>query len=194
MARPKEFDRDEVVKKAIAVFRDKGYAATSTDDLLQAMNIGRQSMYDTFGDKRRLYLEALQRYNADGVGEFIHSMSKSSSPLAGLESALLSFAAKSSAEDAFGCMGVSAVCEFGQSDADVVTLTETSHMTLAASLERQLRDAKAKGEIPRSIDERAATQFINSTLLGMKLSARGGASHQTLKNIASFAIKSLKAP
>jgi len=54
MVRPKEFDRDAAVERAMSVFWSKGYAATSTDDLLQAMRIGRQSMYDTFGDKRRL--------------------------------------------------------------------------------------------------------------------------------------------
>src|SRR6267142_1909851 len=59
MARPREFDRDAAVQRAMSVFWRKGYAATSTDDLLRAMNIGRQSMYDTFGDKHRLYLEAL---------------------------------------------------------------------------------------------------------------------------------------
>ena len=50
MVRPKEFDRDAAVERAMSVFWSKGYASTSTDDLLQAMQIGRQSMYDTFGD------------------------------------------------------------------------------------------------------------------------------------------------
>jgi AcrR family transcriptional regulator len=62
MARPKEFYRDAAVDRGMSVFWLKGYAATSTDDLLQAMNIGRQSTYDTLGDKRRLYVEALERY------------------------------------------------------------------------------------------------------------------------------------
>ena len=55
----------------MSVFWLKGYAATSTDDLLQAMKIGRQSMYDTFGDKRRLYVEALERYQRQFPGTSI---------------------------------------------------------------------------------------------------------------------------
>jgi AcrR family transcriptional regulator len=73
MARPREFDRDEAVRLAIDVFREKGFEGTSTDDLLCAMGIGRQSMYDTFGDKRGLYIEALRRYNAESVAEIMHS-------------------------------------------------------------------------------------------------------------------------
>src|SRR6266404_1613927 len=92
MARPKEFDRDEALQKAIGVFCEKGYAAASTDELMRAMKISRQSMYDTFGDKRQLYLEAFRRYVADSVNEQIGYLEKSSSPLAGIEKMLLAFA------------------------------------------------------------------------------------------------------
>ena len=62
MARPREFDREEALERATGVFWAKGYASTSTDDLLTAMGIGRQSLYNAFQDKRALYLEALERY------------------------------------------------------------------------------------------------------------------------------------
>jgi TetR/AcrR family transcriptional repressor of nem operon len=83
MARPKEFDRDIALQQAIKVFSNHGYEGTSTDALLKAMRISRQSLYDTFGDKRRLYLEALQRYNADSVSDLIGAMNASPSSLAG---------------------------------------------------------------------------------------------------------------
>jgi TetR/AcrR family transcriptional repressor of nem operon len=57
MVRPREFDRDEALDRATRAFWAKGYASTSTEDLLAAMNIGRQSLYNAFGDKRKLYLE-----------------------------------------------------------------------------------------------------------------------------------------
>ena len=60
MARPKEFDRDSALRKAIRLFSQQGFAATSTDDLMRAMDVGRRSMYDTFGDKRALFLKALE--------------------------------------------------------------------------------------------------------------------------------------
>jgi AcrR family transcriptional regulator len=67
MSRPKEFDRAEALTAAKAVFWKKGYDATTTDDLRHAMSIGRQSLYDSFGGKRPLYLEVLQRYNTERV-------------------------------------------------------------------------------------------------------------------------------
>jgi AcrR family transcriptional regulator len=52
MARPKEFDQEKAIRKAIRLFSQQGFAATSTDELMRVMNIGRQSTYDSFGDKR----------------------------------------------------------------------------------------------------------------------------------------------
>src|SRR3989454_1626399 len=62
MARHKEFDRDEVLHKAMEVFWSRGYEATSIRDLVKHMGINRPSLYDTFGDKHALYLQALDRY------------------------------------------------------------------------------------------------------------------------------------
>jgi AcrR family transcriptional regulator len=75
-----EFERELTVSRWLS-----RYAVTSTDDLLRAMNIGRQSMYDTFGDKHRLYLEALEKYQRESVAENIRRLRSTVSPLAGIE-------------------------------------------------------------------------------------------------------------
>ncbi|MET2831901.1 TetR/AcrR family transcriptional regulator [Mesorhizobium shangrilense] len=192
MARPKEFDREIALREAIGVFSNHGYEGTSTDELLRAMRISRQSLYDTFGDKRRLYLEALQRYNADSVSELIGTMSASSSPLTGLESAMVALAARPLPQGGVGCLGVSAICEFGVSDRDVVLLGEAAGRTLLSALERLIAQAKAAGEADAQLDAHAAAQFIAATLSGIKVSARGGASSQTLRGIVQMAIRSLR--
>jgi AcrR family transcriptional regulator len=192
MARPKEFDRDVAVARAMSVFWSNGYAATSTDDLLQAMKIGRQSMYDTFGDKRQLYLEALRLYNTESVTETIRTMSASSSPRKGIETALLSFANHSVKEAALGCLGVSAVCEFGRSDRAVNAESDASVKRLVAAFERRLTDAQALGDISADVDVAVAAQFLASTLTGIKVSARGGASAETLRATVHFAMRSLR--
>ncbi len=63
MARNKEFDKDKALAAAIGVFREHGFEGTSTNMLVRAMGIGRQSLYDTYGDKWRLYCHAVERYS-----------------------------------------------------------------------------------------------------------------------------------
>jgi len=194
MARTKEFDRDQALQKAIGVFCDKGYAAASTDELMRAMKISRQSMYDTFGDKRRLYLEAFRRYIADSTNEQIGYLEKSSSPLAGIEKMLVEFAKSTERDGIVGCMGVNAICEFGRSDPEITSLGETESIRLTSALERALRQAKRKKEISKLLKESAGAQFLKATLSGMKVSAKAGADAQTLKSIAHFALRSLTNP
>ena len=191
MARTKEFDRDEALQAAIGVFCEKGYAAASTDELMRAMRISRQSMYDTFGDKRHLYLEAFRRYVADRIDEQIACLEKSSSPIAGIEKMLLAFAMRAERDGIVGCMGVNAICEFGRSDPEVTSLGDTEGIRLTAALEQALRRAKSKKEISKTLKESAATQFIRATLSGMKVAAKAGADASALKSIAHFAMRSL---
>src|SRR5258706_15440178 len=108
MARPKEFDRDRALKKAMDVFWQQGYEATSTDDLVRAIGIGRQSRYDTFGDKHRLYLEALRLYGANSGAAFFKRIYESPSPFVAICDYILCIAAGTSAGRARGCFIVNA--------------------------------------------------------------------------------------
>ena len=64
MARPKEFDIDQVLDRATELFWTKGYEETSMRELEEGLGVGRQSLYSTFGDKRDLFLASLDRYAA----------------------------------------------------------------------------------------------------------------------------------
>jgi TetR/AcrR family transcriptional regulator, transcriptional repressor for nem operon len=191
MARPKEFERDTALDGAIAIFCDHGYAGTSTEVLLDKMGISRQSLYDTFGDKRRLYLEALQQYVDANVAGQIAALQAPSSPLKGVEAVLLAMASKAAIAGGPGCMGIGATCEFGQSDAEISTLIGSSGKRLLSALERRLAEAKANGDIGKDVDPRAAAQFVKATIIGMKVAARDGATVDTLRNIARMALRSL---
>ena len=122
MSRPKEFDRAEALTAAKAVFWRKGYDATTTDDLRHAMSIGRQSLYDSFGGKRPLYLEVLQRYNTERVVAQITRLRAAKSPLAGIRNLLLALANEPEEEKKLGCMGVAAVCAFGDEDPEITAI------------------------------------------------------------------------
>jgi AcrR family transcriptional regulator len=192
MARPKEFENEAALEQAIEVFSAHGYEGTSTDELLRVMGISRQSMYNTFGDKKRLYLEALRRYIAGSVSEQIQALRAHASPLKGIE-ALVDFAVSRAVDDPDPkCLGISAICEFGRSDSEVTIITEVASKTLLSALERRLAEAKAEGEIGKGVSPQTAAQFLTAMLAGIKIAARAGATAGNLRGIARTALRGIK--
>jgi AcrR family transcriptional regulator len=189
MGRTKEFDRDVALKSAIRVFGDHGFEGSSTDDLLRAMGISRQSLYDTFGDKKALYLEALKTYAQDSVARSIRAMNTAPSPLKGIEAMFLEFVGRPAAE---GCLGVGAICEFGTSLDAVNAVNEAAGKMLLGAFERRLLDAKALGEVPEELDPTQAAEFLATTLLGLRVAARGGASAKSLRGTVAMALRILR--
>ena len=123
MARTKEFDREKALHRAISAFSQRGFAATSTEELMRAMGVGRQSMYDTFGDKRALFLKALEVYVSENVRAINLELRAPGSPLAAIRSALVHFSERKDLSSTDGCMGINAICEFGMRDEDVTRIT-----------------------------------------------------------------------
>lgn len=192
MARPRTFDQDQVLDIAIDVFRQKGYEGASTDDLVTAMGIGRQSLYGAFGDKRSLYLAALQRYNERSVGEIIEAGRRAPTPGQAIEAALLHFADHHAKPGTAACLGVHSICEFGTSDGEVERINRTSGRQLERFFERSIADAQVANEMAATLDPKAAAGFLASTLVGMKVAARGGATPKALRSIAGFALRGLR--
>jgi AcrR family transcriptional regulator len=192
MPRPKEFDREEALRRAIPVFWEKGFAGTSTNDLVRAMGIGRQSLYDTFGDKRTLFIEALRAYNTDNIAAVVRRFRDGPTPLAALERVLVEIAEARENARTLGCMGVNAICELARGDAEVRGLSETSNAVLEATLKDVIDDGKSKGDIEKSIDSRGAARFLATTLCGMKVQAKAGAPQQALREVVAFAVNSLR--
>jgi AcrR family transcriptional regulator len=192
MVRPREFDRDQALDRAMRVFWAKGYAWTSTDDLLAAMKIGRQSLYNAFGDKRKLYLEALDRYQrASGAGHLAR-LNSFPSPLGGIEALLVGLIAENDRARALGCMGVSAIGEFGAADRELVLLRSNAGSTLFKRLVERIREGQALGEVDPSINGREAAAFVQMTMQGIQLGARGGGDAKSLRTLAKFAISRLQ--
>jgi AcrR family transcriptional regulator len=194
MARPREFDRDEALTAAMRLFWAHGYAATSTEDLVAAMGISRQSLYDTFGSKRRLYLEALAAYSAGSVANLVGAARRAPSPLSGLRALLEAVTEVPEAERRLGCMGINAICEFGEADAEVTAAASPSGAALDDALRDLIGAAKARGEVSATLDEAMAADFLRCTLAGLKVSAKGGAPAPALREMAAFALNALQAP
>ena len=187
MARPKEFDQEKALRKAIRLFSQQGFAATSTDDLMRVMDIGRQSMYDTFGDKRALFLKALKVYVAQSVRSLKVELERPGSALSAIQNALVTFAERKDLSSAEGCMGLNAITEFGRQDADVTRILRDAARVLRQALMHVLTRAKKQREIRSDADVDSMADFFESTLAGIRMAAKAGKSRLALRNIAAFA-------
>jgi TetR/AcrR family transcriptional repressor of nem operon len=187
MARPKEFDQEKALHRAISVFSQKGFAATSTDDLMRAMDVGRQSMYDTFGDKRALFLKALEVYVVESVRAINVELQTPGSPLAAVRRALIHFAERKDLSSTDGCMGINAVCEFGMRDEEVTQVTRNAARIQRRTLMDTLRRAQLEGELDAHTDIESLADFFDNTLAGMRIAAKAGKTRPALKRIAVVA-------
>ena len=187
MARPKEFDQEKALGRAIRLFSRQGFAATSTDELMRVMNIGRQSMYDTFGDKRALFLKALEMYVTESVRTINEELEKSGAALAAVQNALVTFAERNDLSSAEGCMGLNAISEFGQRDPDVTRITRNAGRMQRQTLMRVLDRAGKQGELSSEADLESMADFFESTLAGIRMAAKAGKSREALRNIAAVA-------
>jgi TetR/AcrR family transcriptional regulator, transcriptional repressor for nem operon len=193
MARPREFDKTEAVRKATRLFWAKGFAATSTDSLLKEMGIGRQSLYGAFGDKRRLYLQSMQSYLDEVTAGHLDRLNTPASPLDGIRALLTGIAAVDDETRALGCMGVGSVSEFGAGDPELCRMRDAVNRVLFEGVIARIEQGKSAGEIDTHLDARQATEFVLLTMVGLQVSARGGADLESMHRMAAFAVDRLTA-
>lgn len=156
MARTKEFDREQALQRAIRLFSQQGYSGTSTDDLMRTMGIGRQSMYDTFGDKRALFLTALREYATASCTVLTAELQRPGPPLEVIRKALISFAERKDMVGSEGCMGLNAVSEFGLRDEEVTRTIRTAAFSLRRTLRGLLLSAAKAGKSRKALRDMAS--------------------------------------
>ncbi len=187
MARTKEFDQEKALRRAIITFSQKGFAATSTHDLMAAMAIGRQSMYDTFGDKRALFLKALEIYSRENTAAVVAELKKTGSPLANVRNALMQFVTRKDLTSSDGCMGINTICEFGLNDEEILQLRRGPALELRRALLTAFRRAQAEHELPADTEIDALADFFEVNLAGLRIAAKAGMSRASLKRTAETA-------
>ena len=187
MARIKEFDRDEALDAAIAVFREHGFEGTSTEMLVREMKIGRQSLYDTFGDKWKLYCLAVERYSASETSAHIALLRGKPRALDGIR--LVMERVVENANRA--CLGVNSICEFGQRRPDLAALHHAADLRLKKAAIERIREAQAAGDLAGSLPAEAVADFLVATIAAIRIAARGGAGREHLQSLSRLALRAV---
>ena len=154
---------------------------------MRVMNVGRQSMYDTFGDKRALFLRALEMYVTESVKSINTELEKPGSALSTVRNALVTFAERNDLSSSEGCMGLNAISEFGQRDSEVTRITRNAAQVQRHALMLTLARAKNQGELNPDANLDIMADFFESTLAGIRMAAKAGKKRRALRNIAAFA-------
>ncbi|MBB2206025.1 TetR/AcrR family transcriptional regulator [Gluconacetobacter takamatsuzukensis] len=188
MPRPQEFDRDQVLDAAIGVFRQHGFEGSSASMLVEAMGIGRQSLYNSFGDKWQLYRAAIEHYAAGEIAAHLAALKTGPRAIDGIACFLDRVAA--SAQDM--CLGVSSICEFGTTRPDLSAIHDRCGKILNAALIERVRQAREEGDLLPDTDADDTVAFLVSTLAGLRVSARAGADRKTRAAIARAAMRGIR--
>lgn len=189
MGRPKQFDPDVAVEQAMQVFWAKGYAGTTPQDLVDALGIGKGSLYNAFGSKRELFDRALQRYRqyqAEAIAEQLERPGPVKERLA----AGLRFLVESNLHDEQprGCLAVNTATELAGVDAGATEQVRRSFDRTELAFRTAIDEGQRTGEIDAALDARSVASLLLAATVGMQVLARTATEPDRLVRIVEAAI------
>lgn len=184
VGRPRSFDSEKAIDRAMRVFWRKGYEGTSLPDLTKAMRINRPSLYAAFGNKEALFRKVLDHY-AEGPAAYVLEAleARTSREVADrlLRGAIDLLTDK---KHPGGCLLVQGALACGD-EADSVRNELALRRTAGeAALRKRLERAKAEGELSRSVDHAGLARFLSTVIQGMAVQAAGGTRRPQLEQVA----------
>ena len=187
--RPREFDTEEALDKALHVFWRKGYEGTSLSDLTDAMGISRPSLYAAFGNKEELFRLALDRYAEHGPGA-IQRQALSEPTARRVVERLLRGVAETLTDpcNPRGCLAVQGALSCGEAAEQVKAELCSRRSKSEAALAERFERARQEGDLGKAVDPAALARFVVTITQGMSVQAAGGASRNDLLAVADMAL------
>lgn len=184
--RPRAFEPDVALAKAMDTFRDGGFAATSLDDLSAAMGINRPSLYGAFGDKRELFLKAYERYRAEMTAKFAHAFDPKLTLRQMLE------AIYATALDVYlagengprGCFTVMTATSEAMADPEIRPLVQKALGSTQRTLAKRFQAAVDTGELPPGANVQVLSQIAASTVEALAIRSRARLPRPELEALA----------
>ncbi|OMQ11970.1 TetR/AcrR family transcriptional regulator [[Flexibacter] sp. ATCC 35103] len=175
MARTKEFNEDQALDKAIEIFWHKGYNGTSAQDLVTHLGLSRSSLYDTFGDKQKLFAQSLQRYQKNAQNQIVDLLDKSENIKETLKE-IFKQAVVESLEDRItkGCFMVNSSVELAMHDEEIAKIVKNNSQIMEDVFTKAVQKGQDSGHISKANTARVLARSIFNTYSGIRVLARTG--------------------
>lgn len=190
MPRKKEFDTQAVIEKAMFVFWENGYEHTSMQDLVDAMGIHRRSIYDTFGDKHKLFLLTLKHYESL-IGQSVQVNLKEEMSIQEKLKAMFSVIVNEDNNRA-GCLIVNTAAELSNIDPLVKEEVEALFERERQSLYQLLVKGQLHGEISAETDGEDLADYLHNALVGIRVLAKTTDDSKKLNRIIDTTLATIK--
>jgi TetR/AcrR family transcriptional repressor of nem operon len=169
MARPRTFDEDAILDRAMLLFWRKGYEATAMSDLVEELGLGRGSIYAAFGDKHQLFVRALSRYLGRQDTLLTTAFDADGPALAQLRAVLDRLLSADAACGNAGCFSVNSIAELLPRDEEVARLAQRSLRVAEETFTRQLERAARDGELSATVTPEAGARLLLTLVQGIQI-------------------------
>jgi AcrR family transcriptional regulator len=191
IGRPRSFDIDKALDRALQVFWRKGYEGTSLSDLTKAVGVNRPSLYAAFGDKEALFRKALHRY-LTGPAAYTREALKQPTARAVVERLLQGAADLNTApRNPGGCLMVQGALASGEPGDSIRQELIACRAAGEAALRRRFQRAKLEGDLPAHTDQSDLARYLAAVIYGMAVQAAGGASRDKLQRVVEMTLRTL---
>ena len=180
----KSFDTDDVLGKAMAAFWARGYAATSMQDLVECMGIGRGSLYAAFGDKRRLFLRALAHYDDRHRRRWTERLSAFASPRQAILAAFDEVIAATLEGSRNGCLLINTSLEVSPHDGEIAAVVAQALDGMEAFFRAMVQRGQAAGEMPPALDAAETARGLLALLAGLRVLSRSRPEETLMRAVA----------
>ena len=184
MPRPRQFDTEDVLLKAMDLFWRRGYQATSMQDLAACMGLGSGSIYNEFGDKHGLFVRALQHYDKVWRKDWMAELARSSSPrqaVLGAFEAAIGAAVTDGSRD--GCLLINTALELSPHDPEVADIVARAFGDMEEFFRASIAQGKILGEICDSVAEDGTAGALLGLLIGLRVLVRSRPEEPLLRAI-----------
>ena len=192
MARPLEFDETAALEAAIGCFWRRGYEATSVRDLAASMGVSAPSLYNTYGDKHALFVQALEHYLDHTTRARIKRLEDTLPPKQAVRKFIEEIIDRSVGDhERRGCFLINSALEIAPHDAKLSALIADRLVEIERFFHRSIRRAQAEGSVPRNRSAKDSARLLLGVLLGIRVLARVRPERALLEGVARPALAQL---